>query len=131
MSLYVLLESAMLFYKKLVKDLQHYGFELNPYYPCVANKTVNWKQINVSWHVNDLNVSHVNPKEIYHFLKWVQETYGSNAEVKSTCVKIHEYIGMKLDFSIDSQITIHMAGYVTTMIESFPKDVLVKGKIAS
>jgi len=43
MALYGLLESAMLFYKKLVKDLQHYGFELNPYDPCVANKTVEGK----------------------------------------------------------------------------------------
>jgi hypothetical protein len=36
-----LLESAMLFYKKLVKDLTAYGFEINPYDPYVANKIVN------------------------------------------------------------------------------------------
>jgi len=82
-ALYGLLESAMLFYKKLVKDLQHNGFELNLYDPCVANKIVKGKQMTVSWHVDDLKVSHVNPKEIEHFLKWVKETYGSIAEVKS------------------------------------------------
>ena len=36
-AMYSLLVSAMLFYKKLIKDLQGYGFEINPYDPCVAN----------------------------------------------------------------------------------------------
>jgi len=89
-ALYGLLESAMLFYKKLVKDLQHYGFELNLYDPCVANKIVKGNQMTVSWHVDDLKGSHVNPNEIDLFLKWVQETYGSIAKVKSTRGKIHD-----------------------------------------
>ena len=38
---------------------------------------------------------------------------------------------MALDFSIDGQVTIYMKDYVTTNIESFPKDVLIKGKNAS
>eukprot|EP00977_Amphora_coffeiformis_P023701 scaffold13992_cov140-Amphora_coffeaeformis.AAC.1 len=38
-AIYGMLVSAMLFYRKLVADLQAYGFELNPYDPCVANKT--------------------------------------------------------------------------------------------
>jgi len=121
----------MLFYKKLVKDLQHYGFELNQHDPCVANKIVKGKQMTISWHVDDLKVSHVNPNEIDHFLKWVRETYGSVAEVKSTRGKIHDYLGMKLDFSIDGRVTIDMNDYVTTMIENFLKDVLLKGKVAS
>jgi hypothetical protein len=53
-----MLVSAMLFYKKLVKDLQACGFELNPYDPCVANKTVDGTQMIVSWHVDDLYVIH-------------------------------------------------------------------------
>jgi len=121
----------MLFYKKLVKNLQHYGFDHNPYGPCIANKMVAGIQITVSWHVDDLKVSHVNPEEIDHFLKWVQETYSSIAEVKTTHGKIHDCLGMKLDFIIDDQDTKDMKDYVTTMIESFPKDVLIKCKIAS
>ena len=37
-AMYGLLRSAFLFYLKLVKDLTDFGFELNPYDPCVANK---------------------------------------------------------------------------------------------
>ena len=58
-ALYGLLESSLLFYKKLVKDLEEIGFEINPYDPCVANKMVDGKQLTITWHVDDLKVSHV------------------------------------------------------------------------
>jgi hypothetical protein len=40
-AMYGLLRSALLFYRKLVADLESAGFKINPYDPCVANKTVN------------------------------------------------------------------------------------------
>jgi hypothetical protein len=46
-AMYGLLRSALLFYLKLVKDLRAYGFELNEYDPCVANKMVNGAQMTV------------------------------------------------------------------------------------
>ena len=39
-ALYGLLCSALLFYKKLCGELEKYGFEINPYDPCVANATI-------------------------------------------------------------------------------------------
>ena len=35
------------------------GFEVNPYNPCVTNKTVNESQMTVTWHVDDLKISNV------------------------------------------------------------------------
>jgi hypothetical protein len=58
-AMYGLLRSALLFYLKLVKDLTDYGFELNPYDPCVANKMLDGKQMTVVWHVDDLKISHI------------------------------------------------------------------------
>ena len=46
-ALYGCLKSALLFYEKLVADLEDYGFEINPYDPCVANKMVNGSQLTV------------------------------------------------------------------------------------
>ena len=40
-ALYGMLKSELLFYKKLRKDLESAGFEINQYYPCVANKMIN------------------------------------------------------------------------------------------
>ena len=37
-AMYGLLKSALLFYKKLRKDLESIGFEINPYNPYIANK---------------------------------------------------------------------------------------------
>jgi hypothetical protein len=63
----------MLFYKKLVGDLIGLGFELNPYDPCVANKMVNGHQLTVSWHIDDLKVSHKDPEIIDNFILWVKK----------------------------------------------------------
>jgi len=46
-SLYGLLQSALLFYKKLRGELEDMGFEVNPYNPCMANKIVNGIQMTV------------------------------------------------------------------------------------
>jgi hypothetical protein len=35
-----MLKSALLFRRKLVAELHTMGFEINPYDPCIANKTV-------------------------------------------------------------------------------------------
>ena len=57
-ALYGLLRAAILFYRKLRKELEEYGFAVNPYDPCVANKmTECGKQITVLWHVDDLKIS--------------------------------------------------------------------------
>jgi hypothetical protein len=55
-ALYGLLRSTLLFYNKLVADLESDGFVLNPYDLCVANKVVDGKQMTVCWHVDDLKV---------------------------------------------------------------------------
>ena len=42
-SLYGCLKIALLFYEKLVGDMEAYGFRINPYDPCVANNMVGGK----------------------------------------------------------------------------------------
>jgi hypothetical protein len=66
-AIYGLLRIALLFYKKLVSDLESTGFKVNPFNPCIANATVNGTQMTVCWHVDDLKVSHVDQKEVTKF----------------------------------------------------------------
>jgi hypothetical protein len=129
-AIYGLLVSAMLFYKKLVTDLIKYGFEVNPYDPCVANKIVNGNQMPVSWHLYDLKISHMDTKVVDEFLQWVTETYGSIGEVKTTHGKIHDYLGMKLDYTVPGQVSINMVDYIESMVANFPDEHL-QGKVAS
>ena len=44
--LYGLMRASLLFYRKLQKEVEEYGFKINPYDCCVANKTTeNGKQL--------------------------------------------------------------------------------------
>jgi hypothetical protein len=57
-SLYRLMRASLLFHRKLWKELEEYGFKINSYVPCVANKeTAHGKQLTIIWHVNDLMAS--------------------------------------------------------------------------
>ncbi len=73
--LYGLLKSVLLFYKKLSSDLKAHGFVINPYNPCVANKTVSGLQMTVLWCVDDLKISHHHPKELTKFIDWLNTKY--------------------------------------------------------
>jgi hypothetical protein len=81
-ALYGLMISAMMFYNKLKTDLIKNGFKLNSYDPCIANRMVNGTQLTVSWHVDDLKVSHKDSKAVDEFLEWVQKTYGTIGKEK-------------------------------------------------
>ena len=81
-ALYGLLRSALLFYLKLVGDLKRFGFVLNPYDPCVANKDINGEQMTVVWHIDNLQVSHKDPFEITIFARYLSRIYGEKLTVK-------------------------------------------------
>ena len=46
-ALYEMMRSALLFYRKLVGDLEAYRFKINPYDPCVANMDIAGSQMTV------------------------------------------------------------------------------------
>lgn len=124
-ALYGTLQAALLFYKKLKKDLESIGFKINPYDPCVANRTINGKQHTVTWHVDDLKSSHVDPKVNDEFFKWLEKMYGDPnvAPVKATRGKIHDYLAMKLDFTTPGSLIVDMKDYVKNMITDFPEEI--------
>jgi hypothetical protein len=67
-ALYGLMRASLLFYRKLRKELEDYGFEINPYDPCVANRVTECgKQMTVIWHVDNLIVSCENDFELTKF----------------------------------------------------------------
>jgi hypothetical protein len=123
--------SAMLFYKKLKNDLIEIGFELNPYDPCVANKIVNGSQMTVCWHVDDFKVSHKDPSQVSGFMTWIEKMYGAIGKVKITRGKIHEYLGMTLDYSRPGKVIVDMSDYVKSMINTFPQEELPPGRVQS
>ena len=63
-AVYGLLQSALLFYRKLCSELEDHGFTVNPYDQCVANKMINVEQMTVTWHVDNLKITHMDSNEV-------------------------------------------------------------------
>ena len=119
-ALYGMLDSAILYYKKFRGDIESCGYVVNPYDPCVANKMINGKQHTVCWHVDDLKASHADKKVNDDFLKWLNEKYGSLADVTATRGKVHDYLAMNLDYTKRGKVMVDMTRYVKKMVEEFP-----------
>ena len=119
--IYGLLKSALLFYKKMRKILTENGFNINPYDVCVANKMVEDKQITVTWHVDDLKVSHKSEKVVNQFINLMRSKFKTDgvSKVKINREKIITYLGMKLDYSVDGELTVDMKEYVQEMVTDF------------
>jgi hypothetical protein len=98
-ALYGTLQAALLFWKNLSTFLiDNLGFDLNPYDSCVANKIINRKQCTIIWHVDDLKISHVDPNVIEDIVNRIEEKYGKEDPITVTRGKVHEYLGMTMDF---------------------------------
>ena len=120
-AMYGLLRSALLFYLKLVRDLEEFGFELNPYDPCVANKTVGGNQMTVHWHVDDLKVSHKSNLVITEFIRLMASKYGDKITVNRG--KIHDYLGMDLDFLQKGIVKMSMIKQIQRASDDFPDEI--------
>ena len=83
-ALYGMLVSGLLWFQKLTRDLENFGFTFNPYDPCVANRTVNGYQHTIRLHVDDIYSSCKLPKANDELLKWMEDTYGKVGKVKAT-----------------------------------------------
>jgi len=129
-ALYGMLQSSLTYYKKFRKDIESIGFKVNPYDPCVANRIVNGKQHTVTWHVDDLKSSHVDSKVNDQFLEWLKKKYASDeiGEVKVMREKKHDYLAMKLDYSLPGVLRVDMTKYVKSMINDFPDKLEGVGK---
>jgi hypothetical protein len=109
-ALYGMLIALILNYKKFRKDIKGIGFIVNPYDPCVANRIVGGKQQTVTWHADDLKLSHVDPKVNDEFYEWLETTYGSEelGHVTSPRGPKHDYLAMKLDYSTPGVLKVDM-----------------------
>ena len=95
-------------------------FEINPYDWCVANKTVGGKQITVVWHVDDLKISHKNGYTVSALINKLSKRYGKEADLTIHQGKVHEYLGMKLDYCEEGKVKIDMTDYLKKILDDLP-----------
>jgi hypothetical protein len=125
-ALYGTLRAARLFWEKMRDKLSEWGFEPNPYDHCVMNKTVNGRQLTVAWHVDDIKVSHMEVAVVDEFIDMMEEEFGKEMPLSQSRGKIHDYLGMMLDFTVPGQVTVDMSSYIQTILEDIPEDMIGK-----
>ena len=121
-ALYGTMRAALLFWRKLTSKLQEWGFVLNPYDPCVANKMIDGSQCTVLWHVDDLKISHVNRKAVETVLGLLSDEFGNEGPLIVCHEKAHDYLGMRIDYSEPGKVKFTMFDYIDSMLESLPAD---------
>ena len=119
-AIYGMLEAAILWYKKFRKDLEKIGFVFNPYDPCVANRNTKGSQQTLVFHVDDLKSTHKLKSVNDEFEKWLNEKYGKHGKVTTTRGRIHDYLGMELDYTKNGELHVGMTKYVKAMVNDFP-----------
>jgi Reverse transcriptase (RNA-dependent DNA polymerase) len=123
-ALYGTLKAALLFWRLLSEKLTGMGFIVNPYDCCVMNKTINGKQCTILWHVDDLKISHESADVVTNIINLLEKEFGKEAPLTQTRGKVHEYLGMTIDFSEDGKVKFSMLDYVKNMLDNLPEDML-------
>jgi hypothetical protein len=121
-ALYGTVRAARLFWEKLTGKLLEWGFTPNPYDPCVMNKMVGDKQLTVAWHVDDLKVSHVLSTVVDQFIEDMESEFGKETPLNKSRGKVHDYLGMTLDFSTPGEVTVTMIDYIKAVLHDAPKE---------
>ena len=80
----------------------------------------------VTWYVDDLKISHVNPDCVTDLLTYLERIYGE--ENPHTRGKKHTYLGMNLIFAESDLVKISMESYVKEIIEGFPEKITKAAK---
>jgi hypothetical protein len=118
-AIYGTMIAGLLYYNKLGGTLGRLGFEPNPYEPCVHNRIVNGKQQTVCFHVDDLKSSgqaKTNDAlvlELRPEYEHIQEDGTGKMTVHQG--KVHEYLGMTLDYSTPGVCEVSMKKYTQEM----------------
>ena len=121
-ALYGTLRAALIFWRKLTSKLVEWGFTINPYDWCVANKQINGQQCTLVWHVDDMKISHADRKIVDNIIKMLEQEFGKEAPLTIRRGKLHDYLGMTLDFSRPGKVQINMEEYIRNMLAELPED---------
>ena len=76
--------------------------------------------------MDDLKLSHVETEVLEDILSKLQQKWGKEAPLTVTRGKVHVYLGMTIDYSVDGQVTFKMLDFVDEIVKETPED-LTKG----
>ena len=89
---YIIMKTALLWYRTFLNCLKADGFKINKYDPCIENKMINGKQRTVCWYVDDTKISHVDKDVVSEARKNIESQFD---EMKVSRGNDHTFVGMK------------------------------------
>jgi hypothetical protein len=87
-----------------------------------GEQIVDGTQCTILWHVDDLKISHVNPDVLEDILDKLDHRFGKEQPLTVTRGTVHDYLGMKIDYSTEGKAIITMIDYIDNMLEEMPED---------
>ena len=119
-------KSALSSYAKLRDDLEADWFVINDYDPSAANKMVNGTQMTLTWHANDLKVSHNDQVEIDKFSQFLHDKYEKPDQglmLTHHEGKVHDYLWIDLDYLERKKLKASMIKYIDKIFKGFSEDI--------
>jgi hypothetical protein len=83
---------------------------------------IDGKQCTILWHVDDLKISHIDPAVNTGIINMIDAEFGKEAPITVTRGRIHDYLGMTLDYTEKGKVKIKMLDYVTKMLADLPTE---------
>jgi hypothetical protein len=122
-AIYGTLLGARLLYDKLRGLLEEWGFIINDYDKCTFSKMVDGKQLTVQFHVDDLNISHMEETVIKDMVKDLNGVLGQDGTLlEASYGKVHEYLGMRIYYSEENVVKFTMYDYLKDILAESPDD---------
>ena len=94
------------------------GINMNLYDPGVVKKMVNVKRMAVVYHVDALNISYMDRKEVTRIIKIIKSVSGEDIQVLRR--NNHKYLGIDLNLSAPSKVRVTMVDYLNKVIAYLP-----------
>ena len=118
--------ASLLYYHKFTKSLTSIRFKINPYDPCVVNKTVDGTQMTICFHMDDCKLSHHSSIANANMIDWLWQEYLCIFEDRSGQMtvsrgRVHKYLRMTLDYTVHGQMNILMFNYIDKIINAFDR----------
>ena len=83
----------------------------------MVNKKIDGQQCTISWHVDDLKISHQDANIVTPVIKSLNKKYGTVMHLYVSRGKVHDYLRMNFDFSNSGRVTITMYDQVNNTID--------------
>jgi hypothetical protein len=118
-ALYGCVESARLWYDHLKDLLLSFGFSVSPMDECIFNYCDNTGVITATavFHVDDGFIVADNEDFLTDLADKFMKAFDNDVKIHRGAV--HEFLGMKIDFSIHGQVEITMEKYIKDMLSTF------------